>query len=118
VAQQDQGRARAAGNGCVDVGLFAQAEHEAANEAHHARHLGDGDRDDHVFQAGLGQGHQGDGQQHTGDGHQTVHDAHDDAVKPAHEAGDKPDCQPDVVARMATDNPTAREMRAPNTTRL
>ena len=99
------------GDGRFDVGLLAQRQHQAADQAHHARHLGDGDGDDDVLQAGLGQRHQRDGEQHARDRHQPVHDAHDDAVEPAHEAGDEADREADRASR------TARRTGRPPATR-
>src|SRR5262245_26973820 len=58
VAQQDARGAGAGGDRRIDVGLLAQGQHQAADQPDHARHLGDGDGDDHVLQARLGQRHQ------------------------------------------------------------
>ena len=75
----------------LDIGLLAQGQHDAAHQPGDARHLGDGDREDHVLDAGAGQRHQRDRDQHRRDRHQPVHDPHDDRVDPAGEAGDEAD---------------------------
>ena len=90
-----RGSAGARGDRRLDVGLLAQRQHEAAHQAHDARHLGERDRDDHVLDARLGQRHQRDREQHRRDRHQPVHHAHHDRVEPAHVAGDEPDRQAD-----------------------
>ena len=48
-----RGRAGAAGHRGLDKGQFAQGQHDAAHQPHHARDLGDGDREDHVLHAGA-----------------------------------------------------------------
>ena len=91
-----QRQGRAGGDRGFDVRLLAQAQHEAAHQAHDARHFGERDGDDHVADARLGQRHQRDGEQHRGNRHQAVHHAHHDGVEPADEAGDEPDREPDA----------------------
>ena len=74
---------RAAGDGALDIGLAADRQHDGADQAHDARHLGNDDGHDHDAEAGPREGDQRDGKQDRGDRHQAVHDAHDQAVDAA-----------------------------------
>ena len=87
---QDPGR-RADRDRAFDVGFLAHGEHDRADQAHDARHVGHDDGEDHGDQPGAPDRDQGDRKQDARDRHQAVHDAHDDAVGPAHVAGNQAD---------------------------
>ena len=73
-------------------------QHDAAHQADHPRHLGDGDRQNDVGDAGLGQRDQRDREQDRGHRHHAVHDAHDDRVDDPAVAGDQADDEADQRA--------------------
>src|SRR5260370_641219 len=84
---------------------LARGEEDAAHQARHPRHLGDGDREDDVLDAGAGQRHQRDRDQDRGDRHQPVHDPHDDRIDPAGEPGDDPDQEAEPGAERGDADP-------------
>src|ERR1022692_2244061 len=91
VAHQDAGQSRAGRDRGFDVGLFAQRQHEAADETHDARDFGERDRRNDVADACLGQRHQGDREQNRRNRHEAVHHPHDDGVQGADIAGHEAD---------------------------
>ena len=66
----------------LHIGFLARREHDRTHQPHHARHLGNGDRDQNGPDARPPKRHDGNRQKDVGNGHEPVHHPHQNRVEP------------------------------------